>query len=537
MRVRIITATATAAAAGSLLLAAPAQAADIVYMETVAPGATLKPLLTAGDTVGGVLWPGVPDGIGALKDGEDLVVFATHELSATNPVAASTPRGNSGATGATVTATNIDPKTWTVKATRDVINTVAWYDYTTGQYATAPKAPAGAAAKDSYGAPNHSKVLNRFCSAFMAEPGALATRVTKDGKTTVYGYTGPAYFSGEEGGDESRAFVMSNTGTMVQLPKVGLAAWENLIVAPTTGLNTVVMANEDGSATDSQLWMYLGQKTNVGDWVERAGLTNGQAYVMKVEGMASDNAIRASAGKGKPMNVTWGAVDTNLNGVAQNGMARALGTVMARVEDGAFDPRNPNDYYFVTTESNKDAKATAPNPATPTVSRDGGALWKLTFKDVDNPMAGATLTMLLDGSEAPYLSKPDNIDVDASGNVLIQEDPGKNDQLARVVAYRIADGKIATVAQFKEVYFGSRGAEPMTTDEESSGILEVTDMVKSSDSDRKSYYLLDAQVHAPAATARPDLKGRADAASSLINAIEGGQMYVLTIDDWSKVYG
>lgn len=58
---------------------------------------------------------------------------------------------------------------------------------------------------------------------------------------------------------------------------------------------------------------------------------------------------------------------------------------LARVEDGHFDPKKPNDYYFVTTESNKDPKATAPNPETPTVPRDGGALWRLSLKDVNDP--------------------------------------------------------------------------------------------------------------------------------------------------------
>lgn len=523
-----------------LVLASPASArSDFSYMEPVAPGTTLDVLLTTGDKVNGVMWPGVPDGIGVLKDGKNLTVFVNHELSGSNATAVAQKRANGAASAATVSAVNIDPDAKAVTGVRDLISTIAWYDYSTGQWGSKPGAPTGAAPKDEFGTPNHSTVLNRFCSSHMAQPGALSfTTTDSSGKKVTYGYTGPAYFTGEEGGDESRAFVMSNSGVMVQLPKLGLAAWENLVPAPATGMNTVVMANEDGSATDSQLWMYVGTKTSVGGWVDRAGLTNGQLYVMAVDGVPSDSAFRAQKGKNAPVSVSWKAINTDVNGKEQNAQARALGTIMARVEDGAFDPNNPNDYYFVTTESNKDPKATTPNPASPKVPRDGGALWRLRFNDVKNPTSGATLTMLLDGSEEPYLNKPDNIDVDGAGNVLIQEDPGNNDHVSRVVAYRIKDGKIATVAKFKDVYFAPGAAQFITKDEESSGVTEVTDFMRKSETDTRRYYVLDAQVHASPLASRLDLAG-ADASTKaeLANMVEGGQLYLMTVDDWTRVYG
>lgn len=525
---------ATAACA----LAVPASAnSEFSYMEAVASGAQLKVLATSGDTFGGVLFPGIPDGIGVLRDGKNATIFLTHELSAANATAAGISRANGAASAATVSALNLDTASKSITAARDMLSSVVWYDYATKSASSTPTAPAGAAAKDEYGTPTHTKALNRFCSAHMAQPGELSYRVKgKNGEFTTYGYTGPAFFTGEEGGDESRGFVMNTEGELVQLPKLGLAAWENFLVNPNSGRATVVMGNEDGSATDSQLFMYVGQKETEGKWYEKAGLTNGQLYVASVNGNGSDNDIRKNAVKGAATMVSFNPINTDVNGKEQNIQARSLGTEFARVEDGAWDPKNPNVYYFVTTESNKDKGATAPNPATPTVSRDGGALWRMTFVDVKNPLAGATITMLLDGTEAPYLSKPDNIEVDGAGNVLIQEDPGNNDLVARMVAYRIADGKLATVTKFKNEYFAVGAKQFITKDEESSGVTDVTDILRTSKNDKNSYYVYDAQIHATPTAARPDLAGNKAAAAALAQSIEGGQVYLLTIPNWDAVY-
>ena len=63
-----------------------------------------------------------------------------------------------------------------------------------------------------------------------------------------------------------------------------------------------------------------------------------------------------------------------------------------------------------------------------------------TFDDIERPRLGATIELLLDGSEAPHLNRPDNIDIDTSGNLLIQEDPDDQSHLARIVAYDTETG-------------------------------------------------------------------------------------------------
>lgn len=529
MKKNVAKSAAALAGAFALLASAaiPANAAAPTYMEAISAGTTITPIISAGDMVGSYLIPGIPDGLGVIKSDNKLRIITNHEWSATNAIAAGRTTAGGLVSGSFLSDMTYDLETKKVVRAVDLFKDVVWYNYSTSKYGRTPVGPAGADAKDSYGTLNHSYLLNRFCSGSLAPAGAFF-----DAKTGT-GIKDAVFLAGEEGGDESRAFATNLTsGQLVQLPAVGLSAWENVIPAPTTGKTTALMASEDGSAVDSQLWMYVGSKGKTGAWYEKAGLTNGSSYVLSSV-VANDNEIRATYGKNKPFAVSFAKINTTVNGKAQNIEANQKGLEFARVEDGHFDPKNPNDFYFVTTESNKDPKATTPNPATPTVSRDGGALWRLRFVDVNKPLAGATLEMLLDGSEDIYMSKPDNITVDGLGNILIQEDPGNNAHLARIVSYRIKDGAIATIAQFKAEYFQEGAASFITKDEESSGIIDVTEELRTSKSDKASYYMYAAQIHATPAKARPDMA--ADDAT-LAKAVEGGQWNILKISSWDSIY-
>ena len=177
-------------------------------------------------------------------------------------------------------------------------------------------------------------------------------------------------------------------------------------------------------------------------------------------------------------------------------------------------------------------------------------MWRLTFKDAQNPLEGATLEMLLNGGEAPYLSKPDNMTITDNGVVVIQEDPGNNAHVARVMAYRISDGKLATLAKFDSQYFTATGSKYMTIDEESSGVIDVTSLLAKA-GDKNTYLMLNAQVHTYSGVttvdsgvkgattpARPDLVSKPTTSKSNLDkaTVEGGQFYTMTISDWTKIF-
>jgi hypothetical protein len=157
---------------------------------------------------------------------------------------------------------------------------------------------------------------------------------------------------------------------------------------------------------------------------------------------------------------------------------------------------------------------------------------------------------VLNGGEAPYLSKPDNLTVTSDGIIMIQEDPGNNAHVARLLAYRIADGKLATVATFDPKYFSATGSKFMTVDEESSGIIDVTSMLRKGN-DKSSYFFLNAQIHTYSGVAtkdagvkgalspaRPDLSPLNAARKAALDkaTVEGGQYYTMRITDWNSVF-
>ena len=485
------------------------------YVLPAAPGVGITSLLTVGDQPAGngYAMVGLPDGLGLLAGDQEgsVDVLVNHEVRDTLGVARA-----HGQKGAFVSRFTIDTDSGAVTSGEDFISSVRYWNYSLGTYGAAPVAPAGAA----YG---HTAAFARFCSGFITDAGALTYR--------SYGYDGQIYLANEENGDEGRVFGVDLDGTAYQLPRLGLFSWENTLVSSVKSQRTVALGNEDGGS--GQLWVYSGTKRATGNPVERAGLTNGRLFVMDVadQDISSDAQFRAKYGKGSAVPVVIGAdqeIDWTKNGVAQNTEAAAKGLSLTRIEDGAFDPRNRNDYYFLTTEG---GDKTA-NPAEPAVSRDGGGLWRLSFEDVTRPSLGATLTLLLDGSETPYLSKPDNMTIDRRGNLLIQEDPGGIDHVARIVAYRLADGARGIVAEFDPELFGASntaGVTPadravLTTDEESSGIIDVAKQFG------RGTFLFDAQVH----TSKHLPLGTGP--GTVEEFVEGGQLLLMRVRSWSSVY-
>jgi hypothetical protein len=90
----------------------------------------------------------------------------------------------------------------------------------------------------------------------------------------------------------------------------------------------------------------------------------------------------------------------------------------------------------------------------------------------------------------------------------------------------------------------------MTIDEESSGIIDATSLLRKGN-DKNSYFFLNAQIHTYSGVtvvdsgvkgattpSRPDLVRTSAGKKTIIDnaSVEGGQYYVMTVTDWNEVF-
>lgn len=426
-------------------------------------GWTTTAIMTVGDNVDGYKMAGIPDGLGAyLNDKNELVLLMNHEFGTNAGVARA-----HGAKGAFVSEWRIDPSSLKVIKGQDLIKKTV---LSTG-----------------------TKEFGRMCSADLPAVTAFYNPESKRGTQARI------FMNGEENGPTGRALAHiatgPETGTSYELPLMMQASWENVLANPFPQDQTVVLGLDDThpkpnekaklDADVGKLYLYVGMKMESGNEIEKAGLTNGQTYFVQVGkgGLESRSAPLA----GNFELVTKG------------------GTNFLRPEDGSWDPKNPNVFYFLTTDrltTQKDA--------------DGAGrsrLYKLTFKNIKDPFAGGKIEALLTGTEGYEML--DNLTVAGDGTLILQEDVGNNARIGKVWHFNPASKKLTEIAAHDPNRFTKGSPGFLTEDEESSGVIEVTDLLTKASSryaNGRRYFLLNVQAHY---ATTPEL-------------VEGGQLVLLT---------
>src|SRR5262249_25184796 len=153
------------------------------------------------------------------------------------------------------------------------------------------------------------------------------------------GYNDRMFFDGEESGNEGPAWAHLMNGDSYELPRLGKMSFENTLAHPGTGVTTLVAGNDDTSP-QGQVYFYIGTKTNTGSPTDKAGLTNGQLYGLKVTGFPAEDVATGLptspfelAPLGNVENMTGGALNTASNSASV--------TLFQRPEDGLWDPAHP----------------------------------------------------------------------------------------------------------------------------------------------------------------------------------------------------
>lgn len=429
------------------------------YVHPLATGMSTRSLLTTGDQIGGYKMVGNSDGLGAFDNGDGtFTLLMNHEISGTSGIVRA-----HGSVGAFVSKWIINKATLCVLSGQDLVQTVYLWNGT--------------------GFTSGTTAFTRLCSADLPAPNAFYNVAT--GKGTL----DRILLNGEENGTSGRAFAHIVTGTEArrtyQLPGIGRANWENMVACPLASEKTVVAALDD--AGPGQVYFYIGTKQNTGNPTELAGLQNGNLYGVAVNGLPTEQNGSVPAPGTSFTLVNLGDV-RNLTGAQLNTNSNAAGiTNFQRPEDGAWNPSEMRDFYFATTN-------TFSSPS---------RLWRLRFTDPLQPELGGTITAVLDGTEGQ--KSLDNLTIDGKGHVLLQEDPGNNAHLAKIWRYTIATDALELIAQHDPARFISGGANFLTQDEESSGILDMAHILG------EGRFLFTVMAHYPTTT----------------ELVEGGQLLLL----------
>lgn len=419
------------------------------YVIPAATGIKATSILTVGDDVNGYKMVGIPDGLGAY-DNQDgtFSLLMNHELGNTSGIARA-----HGAKGAFVSKWSINKNDLTVQSGKDLMRKV--YKWNTSTQSSNPDTSVFA--------------FNRFCSADLPKVSAFYNAATGKGTQERI------FMNGEEGG--STGFALAhiasgiNEGNTYVLGKFTLATngsginavggWENLLANPFSQDKTIVAGTNDGGTgvMNNTVVIYTGDKTTTGTEIEKAGLANGTVKFVSVSGSTAEI-----------VNTTDRA--TNITNGTAFSLSSTSGTTFSRPEDGAWDPRNPNQFYFVTTD-----RIDQVNDGVGTqIGRS--RLWRLNFADITNTDLGGTVDLLLDGTEGQVMF--DNMAFDNFGHILLNEDVGNSVHNGKVWEYTIATDQLKLIAKHDPTRFGDVGVSataPFNVDEETSGIIDASEVL------------------------------------------------------------
>jgi hypothetical protein len=428
-------------------------------------------ILTAGDALpGDGVFAGEPDGLCAFDNGDGTItILVSHQLTAGKGIVR-----DHGSTGSYIDRIVVDKATLQVVSADDLIKSVQVWNDANDHYVTGTTA------------------FRSFACAEVADQTAFYNAGSSLGTQSHI------LLTGEEGGSGTgRAYAVMvdgpQAGVAFELPYLGNMNVEAIMANPVAQDMTLLAITDD--SVGGQVYFYIGQKQATGTDIEKAGLTGGDFYGLKVSGFANEVNGTPVSGSFTLQEIGPGGDVSNMGGGAIQSESVAEGvTGFLRPEDCAWDPDNPNVLYFVTTNS----------------FTGNSRLYQATFTDINNPQLGGTIVAVLDGSEGQHMF--DNIEI-SGGKIILQEDAGDNSYVSKIWQYDIATDTLTELAAFDPAKFTPGSPGYITQYEESSGVLDVTALL--GDSNTRAY-LVDAQLHV--ATGDPA-------------TYQKGQLMVMYVDD------
>ena len=455
-------------------------------------------LLSVGDTVPETSNPGqqyqmigIPDGLGATKGkGGTTTLYMNHELpfnTLSEPVL-----GEPLNRGPIVSKLALG-KNGKVLSGERAYDTVYLDDTLVGP------APTTANATPSFA---------RFCSA------SLAGRKE--------GFDRPIFFANEESTGASTFDGRGGLAVAVfdneahGLTALGHFAWENALVQSGTGEYTVIMSMEDGPRSqimtepNSQLYMYVGKKdrSRGATVLERNGLVGGNLYVFRSKNPAQNSEATFLNGSIAGEWVSLGNVSA-LNDVQLEAASDAVNAmIFARPEDGAFNPNENDEYFFVTTGEGT-----------------GNALGRLYSLDLSGKgsTGPAKLTVeynadLVIAAGGDIALSPDNIDasrdylmIQEDGTTTSRQEMTRKNRDGSIWRFDLDKDGVDVSSRLRIVELNPPGRDRIPV---SPGVWETSGIIDTAELYGADTWIFDVQAHPPTTMPKP-------------NTVEDGQLLML----------
>lgn len=387
-------------------------------------GIALDPVLTVGQRFGPFVWAPAPDGIGAYRAGNQLVLHVNHEIDSQDRL--------EGFRAAMVSRLRLSLPDFTVEDLSYPVDGTEGYQ--------------------------------RLCSATWAGPEA--------------NFRAPGLFlTGEETGD-GRAIALDVQGQVHPLPRLGRFSHENAV--PLLGLQGQVgVIGLDDARGKSELYLTLAPDSDAllaGDGTLHVFATDAAADV-------SDLQVNRTV-PGRFLPVPDSVADAagadlqawvNSQRSSPQGSARVFPFV--RLEDGDVDRRpgaSPRIYFVDTGTDEESGTATTCGAGGGEPCDPFGSIYRLDV-DPSNPTEGVGLTLLArsSGHQSGWAS-PDNVATDAE-HLMLQEDPAYDafNRAARIYRIPLLGDALGAAEAIVELVEDADGCGPGADCWESSGILSL----------------------------------------------------------------
>lgn len=473
------------------------------------PGGSVTPIITVGETVKGVRFEAIPDGISLYPRGQGAVdVYVNHETS-------TVPFPYTAGAGPALNQNDFDNaqlSRWRLNQHSGGVLNAGWV-ITSAQN------------------------FQRFCSNYLATAKEGFDRpmlFTNEEATDFVFRTGQAWPApaSEPPAQQAGVVVAHDVKSGQTRPIMGMGRHnhENSVAIPGYG-HPVLLSGDDtftSNPAGSQLYSYIASNADA-VWNDE-----GKLYGFKSDNPAVDDYYDFPIGV--PLSVSGefveipraAAVGTQSQLETASDLAHVFQFV--RLEDIAYDKRPGMQNVVYIADTGRGATSSGGN----TFTSSNGRVWKMVL-DPANPRRVLSLSVLIEGDDRPVktldeIHQPDNVETTLNG-LYVTEDPGSSQQFpfgstdvnattARVWRYDLVAGTKAPVMWVDQ----SADEGPTDVDPQAKGNLgawEATGIIDASSIFGPGAFLVNVQSHT--------LWVEKQAAADWTNKREGGQLLLVRL--------